>query len=163
MNDDLGHLVALADGINHIQAFDHLTKTGVIAVEMRGIAAAVADEKLGASGVSAGMRHGKNAAVVKLIAACEFAVDFITRATRTGSGWVTSLNYEIRNYAVEYNAVIKPFPGQRYKVFYCVRSVCIEEFDLHYPFFGVDFSGRHVGKFSAKMGIEIEGRKVALH
>jgi hypothetical protein len=64
---------------------------------------------------------------------------------------------------VENNAIIKPFLGQRYKVFYSVWSVCIEEFDLHNPFFGVDFSGRHVGKFSAKMGIEFEGRKVALH
>ena len=109
------------------------------------------------------MCHRHHTTIVKLVTACEFAVDFITRATCTSSGWVASLNYEIRNYAVEDNAVIKAFFRQRYKVLNCIWSIGIEKLDLHYPFFGVDFSGRHVGKFSAKMGIEFEGRKVALH
>lgn len=156
VDDHLRHFIAGTDGVDHFKTFDYFSKAGMVTVEMGCVAAAVADEKLGTTGVAAGMRHRHYPSVVKLVTACEFAVDFITGSTRTCSGWVASLDYEIRNYTVEYNAVIKPFLGQRYKVLYCVWSIGIEKLDLHYPFFGVDFSGRHVGKFSAKMGIEID-------
>ena len=143
MNDDLGHLVTLADGIDHIQAFDHLTKTGVIAVEMRSIAAAVADEKLGASGVAAGMRHGKYAAVVKLVFPCEFAVDFVTRASGASPCRIAALNHEIWNHAVKGDAIVKSFLGEAYKILNGVGRILIVKFDLHHALFGVYFSCCH--------------------
>jgi len=143
VNDDLGHFVALTDGINYLQALNHLTKAGVIAVEMRGIAAAVANEKLGTSGVAAGMRHGKYPAIVKLIAAAEFAVNLITRTSGTGSGRVAALNNKIRYHAVKGDAIIKALPGKAYKILYGVGGVLIVEFDLHHALFGVYFSCCH--------------------
>ena len=143
MNDDLGHFVSLTDVINYLQAFHHLSKAGVIAVQMRSIAAAVANEELGSSGVAAGMRHGKYAAIVKLVSSSEFAVDFVSRTTRAGTGGIAALNNKIRYHAVKGDAIIKALLGQAYKILYGVGGVLIEKFDLHHALIGVYFSCCH--------------------
>ncbi len=49
--------IALADIVYNIEAFYHPAKAGMVAVEVRSIVAAVADKKLRATRVAAGMRH----------------------------------------------------------------------------------------------------------
>ena len=43
---DLFNQIALADGINHLEAFVHLAEAGMVTIQVSGIAPAVANEKL---------------------------------------------------------------------------------------------------------------------
>jgi hypothetical protein len=98
------------------------------------------------------MGHRQHAPVVKLVSAGQFAIDFVSGSTRSGSGRVASLNYKIGNYTVESDAVVKAFFGQGHKILNGIGGVLIVKLDLHNPFFGVDFSGCHVFVFCCKDG-----------
>lgn len=58
--------VAGADVVNHIQALDNLAEAGVNSVEVLGVLAVVADEKLRATRIFAPMGHRKHTPVVVL-------------------------------------------------------------------------------------------------
>jgi hypothetical protein len=57
VDDHFGHFISGTDGIDHLKTFHHFSKAGVVPVEMGCVAATVADEKLGATGVAASMCH----------------------------------------------------------------------------------------------------------
>ena len=46
VDDHLGHFIAGTNGVDYVQTFHYFSKTGMVAVEMGGVAATVANEKL---------------------------------------------------------------------------------------------------------------------
>ncbi len=46
VDDHLGHFIAGTDGVYYLETFHYFSKAGVVAVEMGGVAATVANEKL---------------------------------------------------------------------------------------------------------------------
>jgi hypothetical protein len=147
VNDDLGHLIPLPDGIDYVQAFHHPSKAGMVTVEVRRVFAAVANEKLRTARITSGVSHGKHAPVVVLITAGEFAVDFITGSAGTRTGRITALYDEVGDYPVKGEAVVEAFFGQRNKILNGFGRIGIEELDFHHPFIGMDFAGCHGRNF----------------
>lgn len=54
---NLLHHVALAHGIDHVQAFIYFAERGVITIQMFGVVAAVANKELRPAGVASGVGH----------------------------------------------------------------------------------------------------------
>src|SRR5690606_25562909 len=92
--------------INYIQIFHHLAKTRVVAVEVRRVRPAMADEKLRTSGIAPPVSHGKYATVVVLIPAVQLAFNGIPRTAGPGSRRIASLDHKIRNDPVKRYPVI---------------------------------------------------------
>jgi hypothetical protein len=137
------HDIPLTDLIDHIKSFVNFAEDGVIAIEVLGVVTVMTDEELGASGVSAGVGHGENAAVVVLIAAVQFTVDLIARATVANTVRATALDHEIWYDAVENQAVVKIMFGEVGKVLHGLGGIFFKEFDFHDAFFGMDFCDFH--------------------
>lgn len=108
-NHHLIHQIPLPNLVNYLQAFIHFSKNRMIPVEVRGIVARMADEKLGAAGVAACMGHGEDAAIVVLVLAGEFAINFVAGAAGTRTIRTTSLDDKIGNDAVKFQAVVEAF------------------------------------------------------
>lgn len=137
------HNIPRSDLVNDFQSFIHLTKTGVVAVEVFGVVAVVADEELGAAGVAARVGHGKYAAVMVLVIAGEFAVDFVARPPRAVAVGAAALDHEVGYDAVKGEAIIKALVREVDEVLDGVGSVFLEEPDLHNALLGVDFCDLH--------------------
>ena len=118
------------------------------AVEVGGVVARVHHEKLRAARVFAGVGHAEGAALVVLVVAAGFAVDFVAGAAGAGLAFgagagvgAAALNDEVGNDAVKFQAVVVPLLGEVGEIFDGFRSILLVKLDFHNPFFGVDFGG----------------------
>src|SRR5690606_19819887 len=111
---DLVHLVALANGIDHILARDNLTKDGVLAVKV-GLGG-VGDEELAAIGVGASIRHRNDARVMLERVAARFVLELVAGAAASGAGGVATLNHEVADYTVEEDAIVEALACQKDEV-----------------------------------------------
>ena len=144
------NLASLTNLVEHVQSFYNSTEASVLAVEVLGVFAGKADEKLRTASVTSCVCHRENSAVVVLIATVEVAFDFLARSTCSDS-WVakvareraSALNYEFRDYAMEAQSVVKAFFGQFNEI--CHRIWCVVEIEvhLHGADFGFDFCDFH--------------------
>src|SRR5690625_7704795 len=103
---------------------------------MSSIIPVVTDKKVRSTGISPGMRHRENSAVVVLIFSVKLTVDLIARAAGTMPFGATSLYHKIGNHPVECKSVIKTFLREVDKVLYCLRCVFTVEFEFDVPSFG---------------------------
>ena len=94
-NNNLLDDVSLSDLVDHFQSLVNFAEAGVLAVQVSGIATAVADKKLGSPGVAACMGHGKDAPVVVLVSAIQLAFNRVPRSTGAGAVGTTTLDYKI--------------------------------------------------------------------
>lgn len=126
------------DGIDDIHAAGDFAEDRVTAVQMR--LSRMGDEKLAAIGAGAGVGHRKNTgAVVTQGVAGKFVLEAVARAAAAGAGGISPLDDKIWNDAVEDNAVIKAFTGQKYKIIYCNGCILGIQFDFDNTFVGVYF------------------------
>jgi hypothetical protein len=137
------HYITLTNLIDHLKTFVNFPEDGMVAVEVFGVFAAVADEELGASGVSAGVGHGENATVVVLITAVQLALDLVARTSVTNTVRTAALDHKIRYDAVENKAVVKIMLGEVGKVLHGLGGIFFKEFDFHDALFGMDFCDLH--------------------
>ena len=54
---DFFNFIACPDKINHFKSFVYFSEAGVLTIEVACIISAMANEKLGTSGISSGMSH----------------------------------------------------------------------------------------------------------
>src|SRR5438445_4291548 len=105
----VGTIVAVAwqrgNFVGDVLAFHHLAKNGVLVVEPR--CRSNGDEKLAAVGIGPGIGHGKLAGFGMLQRRMKFVGEFIAWPAHAGTVRAASLNHEIRNDAVEDEAVIE--------------------------------------------------------
>src|SRR5690606_1823649 len=101
------NLITLTDAVDYIQVFYHLTKAGMVSIQMCRIIPTVADKKLRTSGITTSMSHGKNPTVMVLIFSIKLTFDGITRSASTCTGRVTALNHEIRDHTVKGHPIIE--------------------------------------------------------
>src|SRR5690554_6341146 len=146
-NQHFFNLVAPANGVNHFYSFIHFPEAGVIAIEMGGVVATVANEKLRAGGVAAGMRHRQNPPIVVLVVAVELALDCVTRSPGTCAIRATALNHKVRDHPMKSEAVVKTLFGQFYKIGYGFGSIFFVKLYFHYPFAGVYLCCQHIFLF----------------
>jgi hypothetical protein len=130
-------LIPLANIIDHIEAFHHFAEAGMVAIQVGRILAAVANEELGATRITAGMCHREHPPVVILIIPIQFAVDGIAGATSARPGRVTALDHEIRDHAMEGDAIVEAVFGEFHKISDGIRCILIIEFHLHIAFLGL--------------------------
>ena len=104
-NCDRGHVVSLADGVEHVPSFNHLTKDGMHPIEMGG--GSMANEKLAASGIFASMSHGQRASEVLMRIAGGFAFNSVAGATGAVAARASALNHKIRNHAMEGESIVE--------------------------------------------------------
>ena len=140
---NLLHDIALADLVDDVETFDDFAEYGVVTVEVGGVLAAVADEKLGATGVAAGVGHGQYAAVVILVIARQFAVDLIAGAAIADAIGAAALDHEIGDDTVKGQAIIKALFSEGNEVFNSIGGIFFKEVDLHNALFGVNFGYFH--------------------
>lgn len=106
---DFKNFVSLPNLIYYFKPLYHLAKASMVTVKVGGIATAVADKKLRPARIATSVRHGQYATVVVLIAAGEFARNFVTRAAPSGTLGATTLNHKVRNDSVKSKAIVKAF------------------------------------------------------
>src|SRR5690625_7474274 len=97
---------------------------------MSSIIPVVTDKKLRSTGISPGMRHRENSAVVVLIFSAKLTVDLIARAAGTIPFGATSLYHKIGNHPVECKSVIKTFLREVDIILYCIMIVFTVELYL---------------------------------
>jgi glutathione peroxidase len=123
------------NGVDNVHALADGTEDGVISIEPR--RRHCGEEKLGATGVSAGVRHGKNARFVVLESQCgRFARDLPAWATGSCSARhgvfgvrTAALNHEIFNDTVKVETVVVAHVHQFHEVGYGVWCVSVKEVD----------------------------------
>ena len=135
---DRNNLVASLDLVHHLNALGHFAKAGVHAIKVCGAFAAVAHEELGSASVLASMGHGKDAAIMALIAASGFALDGPARSAGAGALRAAALNHEVREDAVEGESVIEAALGELAEVGDGEWGVSVEELDGHIALGGLD-------------------------
>lgn len=102
----------------------HFTENGVAVVQVRG--GRHRDEELGAIGAWASIRHGQQEWAVELQLRVELVLELVARATTTGARWVTALNHEAIDDAVEDRAIVERAFGRALSVWLGVllRTLC---------------------------------------
>src|SRR5690606_11880181 len=126
------HAIPAAQLPHHVHSLDHLTEDGVHAVEVTAIPLVQYDEELAATGITARVRHGKRSLLVRARVPLRLALDGVTRPTATDPRVVerkllrlrvTPLDHEVRDDAVEGDAIIKPLTHQLLEVRHRARGV----------------------------------------
>lgn len=90
------------DGVDDVHAFDNFTKDAVSVWQWRVF---VHDEELTAVGVWSGVGHGHRAANVGVIVV-QFVGELVAWTTGSGAGWITALDHEAVNDAMENQSVV---------------------------------------------------------
>lgn len=115
----------VSNPVNNIHAVDDLSKDSVLSVQVR--RGSQSNEELAAVGGWTAVGHGQDT----LARVDERAVKFILKlaavdglSTTTSTGWVTTLNHEVGNDAVEDDAVVFACIGEAGKVSCCLQE-CI--------------------------------------
>lgn len=145
------NLVATRNLVNHIDAFNHLAKAGVFAVEVSGLCTAQADEELAATCVTACMCHTQHTAVMELVAAIEFAIDGVSGTTAAGALGAATLDHKTRDHAMKGEAIIETLTGQFHKIGNCAGCVSFVEVNFHVTLLGTDFCCEHEIIFAVKI------------
>ncbi len=135
---DRNDLVAGLDLVDYFNALDHLAEAGVCTVKVRGAFTAVTHEELRSASVLTRVRHGKDAAIMALVAARGFALDGPTRTASAGALGASTLNHEIWEHTVEGEPVIEAALGELAEVCDGEWGVGVEEFDGHIALGGLD-------------------------
>jgi len=73
-----------------------------------------------------------------LVAAVQFARNFVAWATCTCSAGASALNHEIRKNTVKRKSVVKAALSEFDKVGYGAGRICMVELNMHVAFFGMD-------------------------
>lgn len=144
---DLLDLIALANLINHLHSFIHFAEAGVVTVQVGGVVAAVADEKLGASCVAAGMCHRQYASIVVLVVAIQLTLDGVTRPPGTCAVGASALDHKVRDHAMECQSVVKPTLGQFHEIGHRLGGILLVKLHFHHSFSGVYLSYEHISSF----------------
>ena len=138
-------MITHSDLINYLDTVCDFTEAGVITIKMLGVLAAVADEKLRASGIATGVSHGEYPAIMVLVITVQFAVNFVARATgarhagRTGARVrASSLDDKVRNNTVESEAIIEAFISQFDEIGYGIGGVLVVKFYFQCAFVGLN-------------------------
>ena len=135
---DGNDLVAGLDLVHYFNALGHLAEAGVLTVKVRGVVTAVTHEELRSAGVLTRVSHGKDAAIVVLIATRRFAFDFIAGPATAGPVGASTLNHEIGEHTVEGEPVIEAALGELAEVCDGEWGVGVEELDGHIALSGLD-------------------------
>ena len=143
-DDDFFDDVTLTDGVDDFQSLVYFTEAGVVAIQMSGVAPVVADEELGASGVSTRVGHGEYSSVVTLVAPGELAFYGVARSARAIALGAAALYDEIRYYPMEGESVVETGFGKLDEVSDRVGSILLVKKDFHDSFSGVYFCFVHV-------------------
>ena len=72
----------------------------------------MSDEELGAVGTGARIRHGKYAGAIMLEVRAAFVFKTVAGASHARPGGIAALDHEIRNHAMEFEAVVKAAGSQ---------------------------------------------------
>ena len=110
VDGDRFDLVAAFDGVDDVLPTGDFTEDGVLAVEVRG--GAMGDEELGAVGVRSGVGHREHAGLVVPAVGFAFALELVARVTGAGAEGAAALDHEIRDDAVEAEAVVEAAAGE---------------------------------------------------
>ena len=137
--------VALADLLDEVEAFRHLAKTRVVAVEVCGVLTVVDDEKLRAACVSACVGHAQHALVVVLVLPIELAVDGVPRSTASNALRAPTLGHKPWDHAVKLQSLVKALFGELHKVRDRVGRVLLKKLHGHAAVVGVNL-GVHAAK-----------------
>ena len=134
---DAVDFVTLLNLVDHVQTVNHFAKNRMVAVEVGGILAVVADEKLRTARIPSPVSHRKNPPIVVLVFAGKFTINGVAWSASTGTRWVAPLDHEIRNDTVKFNPVVKTLLSQRNKVIDRFRGILLEELDEHRALVGI--------------------------
>jgi len=146
LEHDFGDLVTRANRVDDFESLHNLAEAGVVAVEVRGVLAAVAHEELRTTRIATGVRHREDAAIVTLVAAAHFALDLVARTTGAGALRAAALNHKVRDHAVERESVVEALRGEITEVLHGVWGVGVVELDVHVALRGLDDGFRHRAK-----------------
>src|SRR4029450_1564745 len=120
VDDDRLHPVALLDTVHVLHAGRDSAEHGVIVVEVgRG---AVGDVELAARRVGM-LAAGHRQAAPQVLLLVEFRLDRMAGATGAVALGAATLHHEVRNDAVEGEAVVEPLLGQRHEVLHRLGGV----------------------------------------
>lgn len=104
------NFVTLGDGVDNVLPLGDLTENGVLAVQPG--SRHMGDEKLAAIGRGTTVRHREDARLVVLETGFHLVFKGVARAACPGAGRVAALDHEIRNHAMEGDAVVIPALGE---------------------------------------------------
>ena len=135
---DRNDLVTGLDLVHDFNALGHLAEAGVLTVKVRGAFTAVTHEELRSAGVLTRVGHGKDAAIVALVATGGFALDVPAGAATSGPVGASTLNHEVWEHTVEGEPVIEAALGELAEVCDGEWGVGVEEFDGHIALGGLD-------------------------
>lgn len=135
---DGNDLVAGLDLVHDFNTLGHLAEASVLTVKVRGAFAAVTHKELRSARVLARVGHGKDAAIVALVATGGFALDFIAGVAGAGALGASTLNHEIWEHTVEGEPVIEAALGELAEVCDGEWGVGVEELDGHIALGGLD-------------------------
>src|SRR5689334_3583773 len=117
--------VVLLNFLHHVEPIDDLAENGVHAIEVPAAGVAQHDEELAATGILAGVGHGESADLMRLRIAGGLTLDLVagppganpgvSRRKISGEG-IATLDDEIRDHAVEFDAVVEPAIGELLEV-----------------------------------------------
>ena len=93
------------------------------------------DEELRPVGVRTGVRHRERTADDLVVV--ELVLERVARAAATGAGRVTGLDHEVRDHAVEDDAVVEPVARELDEVVDRLGRVVVEELELDRAMVGV--------------------------
>src|SRR5690606_25520878 len=131
--------IALGDRVDHRQTFGDLAEHGVAAVQPVGLD--VGDEELAAVGVGAGIGHGQHAALVR-DAVAGFVLEAVAGAATAGALGAAALDHEVRDDAVERQAVVEPALGEVDEIGHGQGGLFGEQVHLDYALGGVEYGGQ---------------------
>lgn len=146
-NGDLGHHVALLDRVDDVLACGDFAKHGMLSIEPR--ARNVGDEELRAVGVRAGIGHRKNARAGVLQRGVEFIGKLVAWAAGTGAVWAARLNHEVRNDAMELQAIVETLFGEVFEVLDGLGSLVRKQLALDSAAAGLNRCNFHLDSLSS--------------
>ena len=111
----------------------------MVAVEVSCCITAVNNEELRSTCVAPGVRHRKDAEVVELIVAVQFAIDAVPRAAAADALRATTLGNESWNDPVKFQAVVEAVLCEFDEVRDRIGCVVFKEFHGHCTAVGGDF------------------------
>jgi len=144
---DLGHYVALLDRVDDVLASGHFAEHGMLSIEPR--AGDVGDEELRTVGVGTRIGHRENARAGVLQRGVEFIGKFVAWAAGTGAVWASCLNHEVRNDAMELQAIVEALFDEVFKVLDGLGGLVRKQLTLDGAAAGLNRCNFHVDSLSS--------------
>src|SRR5688500_578242 len=133
----LDHLVPGADLADDVEAVRDVAEDGVHAVEVGAVLGVEDDEELRTASVLPGVRHAEEAEAVAARVALRLALDGVPGAAGAGAAvalrlgvGAAALHDEVREDAVEVDAVVEALLDKRQEVLHGLGGVLLEQLDL---------------------------------